>query len=172
MSSIDIVPTEICRISLSGAGSAQRKVEAGLACYGLKRRGKLMADDVRILPTEWVGTVKTSSWGVVTPHHPHFFSHAHLELGWHTTDNNAALRIDRQVGPFLELTFIASNHASKAVGVLSADSRRLKVATLEVTFHLVVDGDHMSGDGEARAHGSTERRGSFAAKMVELTAKS
>lgn len=42
---------------------------------------------------------------------------------------------------FLELTFIASDYESKAVGVLSADSRSLKIATLEVTFHLVVDGD-------------------------------
>ena len=131
-----------------------------------------MADDIRILPTEWVGTVRTSSWGVVTPHHPHFHSHSHLEPGWHSIDNNVTFRIDQQEGPFLELTFIASDYESKAVGVLSADSRSLKILTLEVTFHLVVDGDRMSGDGEARAHGASERRGAFAAKMVELTAKS
>ena len=132
-----------------------------------------MDSQIRVLPTEWTGTIWTSSWGVVTPHHPNFHSHKNREDEWHTIENNTVkFTVLRQSGPFLDMTFSATDHESKAVGVLSPDGLRLEIATLEVTFHLHVDGDRIWGEGEARAHGMSDRRGSFAVKMVELTATS
>ncbi|MEI8051435.1 MAG: hypothetical protein WCI12_08375 [Actinomycetes bacterium] len=128
------------------------------------------SEQVRILPTEWVGTWVGATWGAaITPHHPKFHTHGHLEHEWHGVTVEATISILRQEGRSLELVIGSSGHESKAVGALSSDGRRLVVVTQEHTYHVSIDGNEMTGQGECRAHGS-DRSDSFSAAMVEFTA--
>jgi len=83
-----------------------------------------MADDVRILPTEWVGTAVATTWGISTEHHPKHGSHGHLDAEWHAYVDPGALRILRQEGRSLEMIVVSGGHEATAVGVLSADGTR------------------------------------------------
>ena len=131
-----------------------------------------MADDVRILPTEWVGTWAGASWGVVTAHNPKYSSHSHLDPEWHAVGGEVTLQVLRQEERSLELLVITPGHESKAVGALSSDGRRLVVSTRELTYHLTVNGNSMEGELFGRPHGSERSSDSFAAHVIELTAKS
>jgi len=131
-----------------------------------------MADDVRMLPTEWVGTAVATTWGVSTKHHPRHDSHGHMEPGWHGYVDPSALWIVRQEGRSLELLVVSGGHEAKAVGTLSADGRRLVYATQEVTAHATIDGDTMEVEAFSRPHGSERSGGTFGAGMATFTAKS
>jgi len=130
-----------------------------------------MPHDVRELPTEWSGQLACSAWGTSTPHHPKWESHADLDSEWHGYTNEIQLRILRQEGRSLELVLINGGAEAKAVGVLSSDGNRMMLATQEITYHFMIAGDTMQGEGFTRPHGSG-RTGAFAVNMVELTATS
>jgi hypothetical protein len=132
----------------------------------------MAANDVRILPTEWVGTCVGATWGINNPHNPKHDSHGHLDPEWHSASSEIGLRIVRQEGRSLELLRISADHESKAVGALSSDGRSLIVVSEETTAHLTIDGDSMVGDWFTRPHASERRTGTFSAIMAELTAKS
>ncbi len=130
-----------------------------------------MANDVRILPTEWVGTFTGASWGIVTEHHAKHDSHGHLDPEWHAIENAMNLRVLQQSGRSLELLWVANGHESKFVGALSSDGRRLVIASREATANLTVNGDSITGEMFTRPHGSARSAASYAAGVVELTAK-
>lgn len=131
-----------------------------------------MADDVRTLPTEWVGTAVATTWGVSTEHHPKHGSHGHLDAEWHAYVDPGALRILRQEGRSLEMIVVSGGHEARAVGVLSADGTRLVYATQEVTCHATIDGDTMEIEAYSRPHGSERTGGTFGVGMATLTVKS
>ncbi len=132
-----------------------------------------MADnDIRVLPTEWVGTCFGATWGINNPHNPKHDSHGHLDPEWHTARSEVALRIIRQEGHSLELLRISNGHETKAVGALSSDGRKLIVVSQETTAHLTIDGDSMVGEWFTRQHGSEQPTGTFSAIMAEFSAKS
>ena len=130
-----------------------------------------MEEDVRILPTEWIGLAVATTWGVSTKHHPKHDSHGHLDPEWHSYTDPGTLRILRQEGRSLELLVLSGGHEAKAVGVLSADGRRMVYATQDVTFHATIDGDTMEIEAYSRPHGSERTGGTFGVGMTTLTAK-
>jgi len=132
----------------------------------------MAADDVRILPTEWVGTCVGATWGINNPHNPKHDSHGHLDSEWHSANAEVGLRVVRQEGRSLQLLRISNGHESNAVGALSSDGRSLIVVSQETTAHLTIDGDSMVGEWFTRQHGSDRPTGTFSAIMAELTAKS
>ena len=129
-------------------------------------------NEVRTLPTDWVGTCVGATWGINNPHNPKHASHGHLDPEWHSASSEVALRVLRQEGRSLELLRISNGHETPAVGALSSDGRSLIVASQDTTAHLTIDGDNMSGEWFTRPHGSEGAATTFSAIMAELTAKS
>ena len=132
-----------------------------------------MADEVRILPTEWVGTAVEVSWGLVFGEdHPKFETHGHLDPAVHTQTTESTMRIVLQEGRVLELLIGTSIGAIGAIGLLSADGTKLEIAGPMGHASYVIDGDSMVGQSHYRLHGKEQASEEYGVAMLELTAKS
>jgi len=132
-----------------------------------------MADDVRILPTEWVGTSTEVSWGLVFGgNHPKFETHGHLDPAVHTQTTDAGFRIVAQEGRVVELR-IVGNFVGEipAVGLLSADATQLEISGPMGHASYVINGNTMVGHTHYRLHGTQSAGEEYGVGMMELTAK-
>ena len=130
-----------------------------------------MAEDVRILPTEWVGVSTQVSWGLVFGEmHPNFETHGHLDPAVHMQATEATMTIVVQEGRAVELVFGTVHGEISAIGLLSADGRRLEVAGPAGHSSFVIDGDSMAGHAHYRLHGSDQAGEEYGVAMDEYTA--
>ena len=132
----------------------------------------MSTEQIRILPTEWVGSSTSTTWGMTNKHHPKHSTHGHLEPELQMYSLPVALRIIRHEGRHVELLFISDNHEARKVGLLSADGTKLLLASAVANDILTIDGDTMHGDIWSRPHGSDAAGEVFGVHMWEFTAKS
>ena len=131
-----------------------------------------MANDVRILPTEWVGVSTQVSWGLIFgENHPKFQTHGHLDPAVHMQATDSTMTIVFQDGRALELVFGTVHGDFSAIGLLSADGQRLEVAGPAGHSSYVIDGDSMVGHSHYRLHGSERVAEEYGVAMDEYTAK-
>ena len=132
----------------------------------------MSTEEIRILPTEWVGSSTSTSWGMTNKHHPRHGSHGHLEPELQMYSVPMTVRIIRQEGRHVELLFISDNHETRRVGLLSTDGTKLLLASDVANDMMTIDGDTMHGDTWSRPHGSDAASEVFGVHMWEFTAKS
>ncbi len=132
----------------------------------------MSTEEVRILPTEWVGSSTSTTWGMSTKHHPKHSTHGHLEPEMQMYSVPMTVRIIRQEGRHVELVFTSDNHEAQKVGLLSADGTKLLLASAVSNDILTIDGDTMHGDTWTRPHGSDRAGEVFGVHMWEFMAKS
>lgn len=130
------------------------------------------SDNIRTLPTEWVGTSTSTTMGITSKHHPKHASDAHLDPEVRIYSHPITMRIRGQEGRHLEFVLVSANHENPGVGVLSADGRKLTLAS-DVGNHFgTIDGDKMYLEVASRSHGSDRAGEVFGVHILELTATS
>jgi len=117
-----------------------------------------LAQDSPPLPTSWVGKITVTSVGAPTPHHPQHGDNvgkANAVKGFGFHENPLTIKIERQQGRHLEVSFTTPLHSSRLVGTLSADGRHLQLKSRQLSLYFDLDGKQMSGCGSANGGSGT-----------------
>ncbi|CAB5027480.1 MAG: hypothetical protein F2881_10875 [Actinobacteria bacterium] len=134
-----------------------------------------MSQEVRVLPTEWLGKSMVASWGLVFgEQHPKFETHGHLDPAIHSDTNDVLLTIVAQEGRVLQVTIGApESHQGDipSIGLLSADGTRLEIAGPMGHCSLTIDGNSMEGHSHYRMHGKDSASEEYGVSFIEYTAK-
>ncbi len=128
------------------------------------------SQDVPVLPKKWQVNVTATHAGSGTasrlaPHHP---DHVGPEAakGWKTFSEQWTLTIVRQEGRHLEARMVNARSDNPWIGTLSADGKRLQVATPVAGFAFQIEGDRMTGCGS----GHTADGSSYTALCFDMIA--
>ena len=135
-----------------------------------------MSQELRVLPTEWLGKSIDASWGLVFgEQHPKFETKGHLDPAIHTqTNHDVLMTIVSQEGRVLQVTIGApGTHADDipAIGLLSPDCTRLEIVGAMGHGSLTIDGNSMEGFSHFRMHGKDSASEEYGVSFIEYTAK-
>ena len=133
-----------------------------------------MSQEVRVLPTEWLGKSMVASWGLVFgEQHPKFETHGHLDPAIHSDTNDVLLTIVAQEGRVLQVTIGApESHQGDipSIGLLSPDCTRLEIVGAMGHGSLTIDGNSMEGFSHFRMHGKDSASEEYGVSFIEYTA--
>ncbi len=131
-----------------------------------------MAEEVRILPTKWIGVSTQVSWGLIFgENHPNFQTHGHLDPAVHVQSTESTITVVFQEGRALELVFGTAHGEFSAIGLLSSDGKRLELAGPAGHSSYVIDGNSMVGHSHYRLHGTEQAGEEYGVAMDEYTAE-
>ena len=134
-----------------------------------------LPQNVPVLPKEWQGTASVTSIGATgkgNPKHPDNVADKNKPLGWNAYEAPRTLTILRQEGRHLELLLKHPKGEYATLGTLTADGKRISIASKHQQAVLTLSGNTLSGCGTSRGNDGTfaSWKNKYAAHCWDLTA--